>query len=200
MAIKASPYSDPELFTPRTQRTFRGRELLQIALPIGGIGAGCVSLNGQGGLQDFAVLADEGHAIVVMVGNFVDATHKEASFFQQWALVIAPKDGPQQPIAVSVGVGDFNHDGHQDLITLRGSPAWQIEVWLGSGTGSFSRVGGRFVPPDSTGVQVADIDGDGCDDLVVTSALTTTVLHNEGSISGSCPGGSLWSHFLLPKE
>ena len=55
MAIKASPYSDPELFTPRTQRTFRGRELLQIALPIGGIGAGCVSLNGQGGLQDFAV-------------------------------------------------------------------------------------------------------------------------------------------------
>ncbi len=154
----------------------------------------------EDGLQDFAVLADEGHAIVVMVGNFVDATHKEASFFQQWALVIAPKDGPQQPIAVSVGVGDFNHDGHQDLITLRGSPAWQIEVWLGSGTGSFSRVGGRFVPPDSTGVQVADIDGDGCDDLVVTSALTTTVLHNEGSISGSCPGGSLWSHFLLPKE
>jgi hypothetical protein len=29
--------------------------LLQIALPMGGIGAGCVCLNGYGGLQDFSI-------------------------------------------------------------------------------------------------------------------------------------------------
>jgi len=55
MTIKAEPYSKDVLFNDKTQRTFRGRNLLQLAMPLGGIGAGCVSLNGQGGLQDFAI-------------------------------------------------------------------------------------------------------------------------------------------------
>ncbi|MEI7848902.1 MAG: GH116 family glycosyl hydrolase [Chloroflexota bacterium] len=55
MIDKAVPFSDLELFTAGTQRTFRGRRLLQIAMPIGGIGAGCVNFNGQGGLQDFSI-------------------------------------------------------------------------------------------------------------------------------------------------
>jgi uncharacterized protein (DUF608 family) len=37
------------------QRTFQPPHLLQIALPMGGIGAGCVCLNGYGGLQDFSI-------------------------------------------------------------------------------------------------------------------------------------------------
>ena len=37
------------------QRTFRGPDLLQIAMPLGGIGAGCICLNGYGGLQDFSI-------------------------------------------------------------------------------------------------------------------------------------------------
>jgi uncharacterized protein (DUF608 family) len=38
-----------------SQRIFRGRQLLQIAMPLGGIGAGCICLNGYGGLQDFSI-------------------------------------------------------------------------------------------------------------------------------------------------
>ena len=38
-----------------TQRVYRGRNLLQIALPMGGIGTGCICLNGYGGLQDFSI-------------------------------------------------------------------------------------------------------------------------------------------------
>jgi len=38
-----------------TQRKFRSPNLLQIALPLGGIGAGCICLNGHGGLQDFSI-------------------------------------------------------------------------------------------------------------------------------------------------
>ncbi|MCL2701017.1 MAG: non-lysosomal glucosylceramidase [Phycisphaerae bacterium] len=36
-------------------RSFTGEQLLQIAMPMGGIGAGCVCLNGHGGLQDFSL-------------------------------------------------------------------------------------------------------------------------------------------------
>jgi hypothetical protein len=35
--------------------SYRGKNLLQIALPLGGIGAGSICLNGHGGLQDFSL-------------------------------------------------------------------------------------------------------------------------------------------------
>lgn len=41
--------------TKKTGRVYRGRQLLQIAMPLGGIGAGCICLNGYGGLQDFSI-------------------------------------------------------------------------------------------------------------------------------------------------
>ena len=36
-------------------KTYRRNRLLQIAFPLGGIGAGCINLNGYGGLQDFSI-------------------------------------------------------------------------------------------------------------------------------------------------
>src|SRR5207248_3223214 len=42
--------------TPHTaRRTFTGENLLQIAMPMGGIGTGCICLSGYGALQDFAI-------------------------------------------------------------------------------------------------------------------------------------------------
>ena len=55
MTAKAMPYPPETLYRRQPQRTFRGRHLLQITLPMGGIGAGCIGLNGQGGLQDFSI-------------------------------------------------------------------------------------------------------------------------------------------------
>jgi len=49
------PYSSEELFDYGTQRTFSGDRATQIAMPLGGIGAGCICLNGYGGLQDFSI-------------------------------------------------------------------------------------------------------------------------------------------------
>lgn len=51
----AVPYTKEELAGVGPQRTFTGGNLLQIAMPLGGIGAGCVCLNGHGGLQDFSI-------------------------------------------------------------------------------------------------------------------------------------------------
>jgi uncharacterized protein (DUF608 family) len=52
---KALPYSSEELFSSGPQRSFTGDRATQIAMPMGGIGAGCVCLNGYGGLQDFSI-------------------------------------------------------------------------------------------------------------------------------------------------
>src|SRR3954452_297639 len=49
------PFSSGELFESGPQRTFSGENTTQIALPIGGIGAGSVCMNGYGGLQDFSI-------------------------------------------------------------------------------------------------------------------------------------------------
>ena len=52
---EALAYSSEELFSRGPQRTFTGDTAVQIAMPLGGIGAGCVCLNGYGGLQDFSI-------------------------------------------------------------------------------------------------------------------------------------------------
>jgi uncharacterized protein (DUF608 family) len=52
---KARPYAPRDLYDNGRQRTFDGTEACQIALPMGGIGAGCICLNGIGGLQDFSI-------------------------------------------------------------------------------------------------------------------------------------------------
>jgi uncharacterized protein (DUF608 family) len=46
------PNGDP---FDRPIRTFSGGDLLQIAMPMGGIGAGCICLSGNGGFQDYAI-------------------------------------------------------------------------------------------------------------------------------------------------
>ena len=40
---------------PSNVRVFSGPELLQISMPMGGIGAGCICLSGHGALQDFSI-------------------------------------------------------------------------------------------------------------------------------------------------
>src|SRR5260370_35327352 len=52
---EALPYASEELFASGPQRTFTGDRATQIAMPMGGIGAGCICLNGYGGLQDFSI-------------------------------------------------------------------------------------------------------------------------------------------------
>jgi uncharacterized protein (DUF608 family) len=52
---KSKPYPADAIFTYGDQEVYSGKHLLQIAVPMGGIGAGCICLNGQGGLQDFSI-------------------------------------------------------------------------------------------------------------------------------------------------
>ena len=49
------PYSDEELLSVGSQRTFSGVSLREIAFPLGGIGTGCVSLGGRGEPRDWEI-------------------------------------------------------------------------------------------------------------------------------------------------
>jgi uncharacterized protein (DUF608 family) len=49
------PFSSSELSQSGPQRTFSGDRATQVAMPIGGLGAGCICINGSGGLQDFSI-------------------------------------------------------------------------------------------------------------------------------------------------
>lgn len=51
----AVTYSTGELLEFGPQRTFSGDKATQVAMPVGGIGTGCVCINGSGGLQDFSI-------------------------------------------------------------------------------------------------------------------------------------------------
>src|SRR5947209_4618095 len=50
-----SPYREDDLLNPGPQRSFSGEYATQVAMPLGGIGAGSICFNGYGGLQDFSI-------------------------------------------------------------------------------------------------------------------------------------------------
>jgi len=53
--LERIPYDVDELRSPGPQRTFSGAKLKEIAMPIGGIGTGSISLGGRGQLMDWEI-------------------------------------------------------------------------------------------------------------------------------------------------
>ncbi|MEA3403989.1 MAG: GH116 family glycosyl-hydrolase [Armatimonadota bacterium] len=49
------PFSDEELFARGPQPTYTGESLRRVAFPLGGIGAGCISMAGRGALVDWEI-------------------------------------------------------------------------------------------------------------------------------------------------
>jgi hypothetical protein len=119
--------------------------------------------NGDGKLDIAAIsVPSSGAATVsVLLGNG-DGT------FQ--APVNTPLTGTSPPFFGLVGTGDFNRDGHLDLVFIGaglGGLGGNLDVLLGNGDGSF-----HTTPPISlgfiTGITVGDFRGDGKLDLAVS--------------------------------
>ncbi len=75
------------------------------------------------------------------------------------------------PGAFAVGVGDFDGDGHLDVIAASERDGANVAVFLGDGKGEFglSAVARLAVAPGAKTLAVGDTDGDGRSDAVVCS-------------------------------
>src|SRR5262249_17175040 len=148
----------------------------------GGIAAG--DFNGDGHL-DLAVTdggssqGQHGNTVAVLLGTG-NGQFQAASFI------------PVAAAPIGVAVADLNHDGKLD-ITVTNSGTDEVSVLLGKGDGSFQtpatftaisgpKPNGGYSP---NYVSVADFNGDGNPDLVVSSRNTSTATTLLGDGTGS---------------
>src|ERR1700719_2022414 len=101
-----------------------------------------------------------------------------------WAMAMAPSSLPstsvpafslnQEREGVSMGMGDFNGDGNQDLVVANNNSN-DVSILLGNGDGTFQPnvdFGAGTVP---NSVAVGDFNGDGRQDLAVANASSNDV-------------------------
>jgi hypothetical protein len=104
----------------------------------------------------------------------------------------------QQSAGNGVQVADMNRDGHDDLVVAAG----HLEIWLGDGTGAFSR---SYESPEGTGgppAPPADFNGDGKLDVAWIDAGKNVVMRTgdgAGALgstpwmpSDNSPGNATW--------
>ena len=72
--VKPLPYTAQQLLSPLVRDTYEGAYLDQVRFPLGGIGSGCISLNGRGALVDWSIF-----------GNPNLGSRPELSFLGLWA-------------------------------------------------------------------------------------------------------------------
>ena len=81
-------------------------------------------------------------------------------------------------IPFAVALGDFDNDGRVDLLSASGEGSPRVELFVGAGTGGFTRA--EDSPPHislgAKNIVVGDFNGDGIDDAAVTSYHSKKVL------------------------
>lgn len=83
---------------------------------------------------------------------------------------------------ISVACGDFNHDGNTDLLAVERENGIKgnADVFLGDGSGTFSRFASYPVGVDPIQVRTADLDGDGHLDFALTQIGSVLVVFGNG--------------------
>lgn len=124
-------------------------------------------------------LAESGTATVTVVSPSPGGGASNSQFFQvvnpatqqlYWTSVDVTG---QVPITSPLLAGDFNKDGNLDIV---GAVGEVVYVMLGNGDGTFQSAHGTLSVAGSTitGINIADVNGDGNLDLVVTGSKNST--------------------------
>ena len=157
--------------------------------PIGGPpDAFAVSDINDDGIADMLVLSNVGNTVAVLTGKKV-TDQTLATFETQTALSVVNTNFPG---AIAAAMGDVNQDQHLDLVLV--SKQSSVVILLGTGLGTFVTYEGPEVADLPVALEIADMDGDGCDDLVVRSKLSVTVIQNQGAASADCGAALRWLH------
>ena len=106
-----------------------------------------------------------------------------------------------------VAAGDFNNDGKVDIVGENGNVAW-IAFNTSTGPGNFSFTARQVlgnVGSRCTGIQVADIDGDGKTDFVASQgganrAVTIRNTTSAGSLTVSAEAPEFWASDSNPAD
>ncbi|MSQ84951.1 MAG: VCBS repeat-containing protein [Myxococcales bacterium] len=103
-----------------------------------------------------------------------DLSGDEAGFKAKVNLLEAPTQIADAKIA------DLNQDKYKDLALLVKERSL-VKIWLGDGKGGFAQYASELrVAPDVKSLDVVDMNGDGCAEIIVTSKYYVTVLQNLG--------------------
>ncbi len=145
---------------------------------------GVADVNGDGA-PDLIVPDTQNDQVYILLGN------KSATF--TLGSVLGDYSSPR-----AVWTGDFNNDGKKDFLVFGGLGA-DVQVFLGKGDGTFQPavVYGPNIGLDISSVVLADVDGDGQEDMVVTTQTNALeILH--GNADGTfilATGGTTLNSF-----
>src|SRR6185503_15705283 len=93
--------------------------------------------------------------------------------------------GPYPTYLSDLTAGDVNADSHLDLIYTHSGNPGSVAFWLGNGTGQFSLGSTLTAGNDPTETILADVDGDGCTDLVTVNSDSRNVSIFRGHCNGA---------------
>src|SRR5581483_6407852 len=92
----------------------------------------------------------------------------------------------------AVAVGDFNHDGIQD-IAAGGTSTAAVSILLGAGDGTFTNIGTYSTGAPPQAIAVGDFNGDGNQDLAIATSGNNSVTILLGTGSGTFGGPATYS-------